>query len=42
LKDAIMEQQEDGPDFSRFDMKAIANGFPDTPSCAHGLVLTHQ
>jgi mannose-6-phosphate isomerase-like protein (cupin superfamily) len=30
LKDAIMEQQEEAPDFGRFDVKAIANGFPDT------------
>jgi hypothetical protein len=30
LKDAIMEQQEDGSEFGRFDVKAIANGFPDT------------
>ena len=25
-----MQQQEDGPDFGRFDVNAIANGFPDT------------
>jgi hypothetical protein len=29
LKDAIMDQQ-DTPEFGRFDVNAIANGFPDT------------
>jgi mannose-6-phosphate isomerase-like protein (cupin superfamily) len=30
LKDARIMDQRDTPEFGRFDVKAIANGFPDT------------